>query len=142
MGICNQVVTTRKEKNDKENDDLLNKNIILNQNIEHLDNQLKKLKMEILNVENKAINNLNNQYILLTTYNFWSTDSRETQITVSEETTTGYVITKLCENWNIPYTNELVLMNDGIGKSYKTSDNTLFKNKPFDPNKKILVRIY
>ena len=90
---------------------------------------------------NNNIINLNNQNILQQTYNFCTPDLRNTQITVNEETTIGNVITKLCENWNIPYSNGLTLINKGIPKSCNTSDSTLFKNTFFEPNERILVMI-
>ena len=89
--------------------------------------------MPINNINNIENNNLEN------IFKFQVTGGGSLDVPINERTTIGEVLTKLHNQLSISMDKQIYLLYDGKTFKHKTSDKTLFKNFPFNPNNPIVI---
>ena len=162
MGACEQNHNKNNKKEitekNKEKEDLSKKKQRLKSNIDALTKQFKFMKnISIVNNENQQkvninnmpinnINNINNNIFnniennnLENIFKFQVTGGGSLDVPVNERTTIGEVLTNLHNRLSISMDKQIYLLYEGQTFNHETSDKTLFKNFPFNPNNPIVI---
>ena len=162
MGACGQnhnkntkIETTKKNK---EKEDLSKKKQRLKSNIDALNKQFEFMEnisivnnenQQKVNINNMPINNINNNIFnnidniennnLENIFKFQVTGGGSLDVPVNERTTIGEVLTNLHNRLSISMDKQIYLLYEGKTFNHETSDKTLFKNFPFNPNNPIVI---
>ena len=162
MGACgqNHNKNTKKEttEKNKEKEDLSKKKQRLKSNIDALNKQFEFMEnisivnnenQQKVNINNMPINNINNNIFnnidniennnLENIFKFQVTGGGSLDVPVNERTTIGEVLTNLHNRLSISMDKQIYLLYEGKTFNHETSDKTLFKNFPFNPNNPIVI---
>ena len=148
---------SKKKQRLKSNIDALTKQFKFMKNISIVNNENQQ-KVNINNMPINNINNINNNifnrkkcFLKLTQDNniennnlenifkFQVTGGGSLDVPVNERTTIGEVLTNLHNRLSISMDKQIYLLYEGQTFNHETSDKTLFKNFPFNPNNPIVI---